>query len=73
MLEELDLSHNMLGDGTALMMGNILRHLPALAIINLSSCHMTQQYFFQHRMALAIHNGVVTCTSTLSWAIHVVY
>ncbi len=53
MLEELDLSHNMLGDGTALMMGNILRHLPALAIINLSSCHMTQQYFFQHRMALA--------------------
>lgn len=52
-LSELKLGYNMLGDGCALPLSTLLRHLHRLESLALQSTEITQRFFQQHRVVLS--------------------
>ena len=52
-LERIELSYNLLGDGCASTLATIVSKLPQLTHIGLSSCDITKNFFQQHRIALS--------------------
>ena len=53
MLERLEFSYNLLGDGCTSTLATIVSKLPQLTHIGLSSCDITKNFFQQHRIALS--------------------